>query len=223
MNIEKLYDLARENLLILCRGYVKECKMPQTGDALYEEVIKDHKKFSSWYPALAPALEIYTETREELLKSKGGTVYSALKRIVKRAGISRMQGTWTDASGRCCACSGYHAVRLFTHVEGFDNVEGIDLDKAFPLEETLDAEIHMPTHGELRANKVKDKSNRKRYLYDFGDGLPMVDASLLEDVMDCLPRATAYVKSSDGELSTIYLKSDRGDGIVLPVRKQKAT
>jgi len=223
MNIEALYDLARENLLILCRGYVKECRMPQTGEALYEEVIQDPPKYSSWYPALAPALKIYVETREELLKSKGGTAYSALKRMINRVTIGKMQGTWTDSAGRCCACSGYHAVRLLTPVEGFKEVKGINLDNSYPPVEELDTELHVPTPGELKANKVKDKSNPRRYLYDFGDGLPMVDVRFLTDIIDCLPHAKAFIKSSDGEDSTIWFTSEKGDGILLPIRKRKAT
>lgn len=225
MDIEKLYEFACDNLRFACinahGGNVEE------GNGMYEIIKKDPpsyaKAYEYAYKELVPALRIYAEVREELLKSKGGTAYSALKRIVKNVGgRAGLAGVWYDSENRQCVCDGYRAVRMVSHIDGFDTVKGIDLDKCYPNVADLDTEIAMPTHGELKANRFKDKSNPKRYLYDFGDGLPMVDAGFLKDVMDCLPNAKAYINGSHCELATIVLKSDNGDAILLPVRKKAA-
>lgn len=226
MDIEKLYELASENLRIACIN--QHDGNEADGNGMFEVIKKDPSAMlhvsNRWnFEKVLPAIEIYVETREELLKSKGGTAYSAVKRIVKnvggRAGLS---GVWYDSENRQCVCDGYRAVRMVNHVDGFDTVNGIDLDKCYPNEADLDMEIAMPTPGELKANKIKDKSNPKRYLYDFGDGLPMVDAGFLKDVMDCLPHSKAYINGSHGELATIVIKSDNGDAILLPIRKKAA-
>lgn len=231
INSERLYENAQEALRLACiashHGDV------EGGVGLYNLMVKDPELYLRasdrhlWNDAL-PALEIYIMAKDELGKAKGGTTYSAVKRFIKGCPEARpdFQGVWYDAEGRQCMCDGYHAIRLVKPVEGFNTVKGMDLDKVFPRDDMIECELHMPTPGEVKINSIPSPSypyNRK--LYDFGDGLPMVDAKFLKNIMDCLPDAKAYATFNEWhgdrrvESSPILFRSDKGDAILLPVRK----
>lgn len=231
INAEKLYDLARDNLKTVVYGLAKE--IGDNGEAMYKNVLRDPDRFSRFYPgSLSPALEIYTMAKDELGKAKGGSAYSAAKRIIKSVPDVRkgLKGVWTDKQGRQCMCSNALAVRLVKHLEGFETVEGMDLDKVFPSDTMIECELHLPTPGELKMNKKKDTrwSARGIYVYDFGDDLPMVNAAFLKDIMDILPDAKAYATNNPWrgekrvETSGIIFRSEAGDALLLPVRKMSA-
>ena len=227
INTERLYENACEALRRACVAV--HDKDEDAGNKLYGMMTKDPELYLHasdriyWYEAL-PALEIYLIAKEELGKSKGGTAYSAVKRFVKGCSDSRpdFKGVWYDAEDRQCMCDGYHVLRLKNHVDGFNTVRGMDLDKCYPKDYELVAELPMPTPGELKINKRKLDSYRgAQTVYDFGDDLPLVNADYLKNIMDCLPDAKAYV--TDHPLTgPIIFKSDRGDALLLPIRKKTA-
>ena len=220
INTEKLYDLACDNVkqLLLSDGEKFE-ELDHAFSILTKE--ENIKGVMNMNPRLAPALEIYLAAKDELGKAKGGTAYSAFKRVIKRNGDIRKNlcGVWTDGEGRSCVCDGYIAIRMRSPVEGFENVPGVDLDKLWVKDSDLVTEINVPTPGEVKINKKKLANGKA--VYDFGDELPMVDVKLLKDVMDCLPDAKAYI-TGRGTASPIIFKSDRGDALLLPVRKNVA-
>ena len=220
INSEKLYDLACDNVkqLLLSDGEKFE-ELDHAFSILTKE--ENIKGVMNMNPRLAPALEIYLAAKDELGKAKGGTAYSAFKRVIKRNGDIRKNlcGVWTDGEGRSCVCDGYIAIRMRSPVEGFENVPGVDLDKLWVKDSDLVTEINVPTPGEVKINKKKLANGKA--VYDFGDELPMVDVKLLKDVMDCLPDAKAYI-TGRGTASPIIFKSDRGDALLLPVRKNVA-
>lgn len=227
INSERLYENAQEALRLACiashNGDV------ESGVGLYNLMVKDPELYLRasdrhlWNDAL-PALEIYIMAKDELGKAKGGTAYSAVKRFIKGCPDARpdFQGVWYDAEDRQCMCDGYHAIRLVKPVEGFNTVKGMDLEKVFPQDYELVAELPMPTPGELKINKKKFESWRGApCYYDFGEDLPRVNANYLKNIMDCLPDAKAYV--TDHPLTgPIIFKSDKGDALLLPVRKKTA-
>lgn len=222
INSEKLYDLACDNVkqILLADGEKFE-ELDHAFSILTKE--ENIKGVMNMNPRLAPALELYTIAKDELGKAKGGTAYSAFKRIIKRNGDIRKNlcGVWTDGEGRSCVCDGYLAVRLKKPVEGFESVPGVDLDKVFPNESyfTDPVEVKIPTPGELKINKRKLTTGKA--VYDFGEDLPLVDAAFLKDVMDCLPGAKA-VAERGSTMKMIYFTSEDGDAILLPVRKSAA-
>lgn len=220
INAEKLYENAKEALRLACE---KE-------DVSFEYVTRDPDTFirTGYFAGIHPALVVYAMAKDELGKTKGGSAYAAMKRIVKNVPDSRpgLKGVWTDAEGRQCACHNAMAIRLKTPLEGFDAVEGMDLSKVYPSDDMIERELPLPTPGELKMNKKKlVGAGAGRCGYDFGDGLPMVDAAFLKDVMDILPDAKAYATNnpwrgeSRVQISHILFKSERGDAILLPVRK----
>lgn len=226
INAEKLYELSKDALFRACLLVYENEK---DGRELYDDVTKpgaDRRIYQENIPNIGSALEIFTMAREEVLKSKGGSVYSAVKRIVKSACSARqsqLHGAWVDSEDRQCFCDGYHAVRLKNHVDGFETVMGMDLDKAFPSGANTylyDTELHLPTPGELKVSAKPLKGgprNRKGYL--FGDNLPLVDADFLKNIMDALPGCKAYTRSDNPETSMLYFLSDDGDALLCPVRK----
>ena len=221
INYERLYENACEALRRACVAV--HDKDEDAGNKLYGMITKDPEVYLHasdriyWYEAL-PALEIYMMAKDELGKAKGGTAYSAVKRFLKGCPDSRpsIKGVWYDAEDRQCMCDGYHVLRLKNHVDGFDTVKGMDLDRAYPKDTDLVAELPMPTPGEVKINKKRLASGITAY--DFGEGLPMVNAAYLKNIMDCLPDARAYV--TDRPLTgPIIFKSDKGDALLLPIRK----
>ena len=225
INTERLYENACEALRRACVAV--HDKDEDAGNKLYGMMVKDpelylHASDRIYWDAALPALEIYLIAKDELGKAKGGTAYSAIKRFIKGCADSRpdLKGVWYDAKDRQCMCDGYHAIRLAKPVDGFEAVPGMDLEKWWVQDTDMDTELPMPTPGERKINKRKLTGSR--YGYDFGDGLPLVDASLLKNIMDCLPDAKAYVNSSRGPLSTILFKSEKGDAMLLPIRKKTA-
>lgn len=215
MNAEKLYNLACDSLRLAC---IAECDNNKSdGEVLYNNVTKDPETWAKnpYWVRYVPALEIYMMAKDELGKAKHGSAYSAMKRIVAGVADHRkdLQGVWTDAEGRQCACDGYRAVRLEKPVEGFESVMGMDLSGPFKV--NLGEELHVPTPGEIKTGKKRLATGRA--VYDFGDGFPMVSAAYLKDIIDILPGARAY--ATGGQNSLIYFKSDRGDAILMPVRK----
>ena len=216
MTSEKLYALATENLEVLCNGYAKECNVGPACE-FFEQAKKHPSDYARYHPDLAAALEIWSEAREDVLKGKNGGSYAAVKRLVKSASKSYrrdMQGCWTDSEGRQCFCDGYRAVRLKTHMVGFDEVAGIDLDPIMAVDGEC-VELTLPTSGELKLC-IAEQKGRDRKFYDFGDGLPRVDAQYLKDMMETFPGATV---KSYGQVKPLIFESEKGDGILLPVRK----
>lgn len=220
INVEELYDLACDNVkqMLLADGEKFE-----ELDRAFAVITKEEniKGVMNMNPRLAPALEIYLTAKDELGKTKSGTAYSAFKRVIKRNGDIRknLSGVWTDGKGRCCVCDGHVAIRMRKPVEGFEGVSGIDLDRVWVKDSDLVAEISVPTPGEVKINKKKLTNGNA--VYDFGDDLPMVDVKLLKDVMDCLPDAKAFI-TNRGASSSIVFKSDKGDALLLPIRKNAA-
>lgn len=224
MNTEKLYELACESLRRACVAV--HDKDEEAGNQLYAMMVREPEIYLHasdriyWYEAL-PALEIYLMAKDELGKAKSDTAYSAFKRIIKRVGDHRkdLQGVWADSEGRSCVCDGYLAIRLKKPMEGFESVPGMDLDKVFPnstyFSDPVDVEI--PTPGELKINKRRLAMGEA--VWDFGENLPMVNAKYLKDVMDCLPGAKA-VTERNSTTRLIYFTSEKGDAILLPVRKR---
>lgn len=223
INAEKLYEAAVDALRNAC----------EAEDVSFDHVTKDPDAFlrTGYFPKVHPALTIYAMAKDELGKAKGGSAYSAAKRIIKSVpdGRKDLKGVWTDRQGRQCMCNHAMAVRLIKPLDGFETVEGMDLDKVYPSDTMIECELPLPTPGELKMNKKKlVGSSRGRYGYDFGDGLPMVDAAFLKDIMDILPDAKAYATNNPWqgekrvEISGILFHSEAGDALLLPVRKMSA-
>ncbi len=221
INIEKLYTKACDVLRNACIHLQGE----KDGMIFYEKVTKDPELWlkSSYIGDVTDALEIWCMAKEEICKSKGGSAYTILKKFIKAIPDYRRDlcGAWLDADGRQCLCDGYRAVRLNAPVDGLKQVETptpFDLGKVYPTE-PQPTTLKLPISSELRAYIADPQTPRTfdgKVLYDFGEDLPMVNAKYLKDMVDLLPNAVA---TCDGLMKPIVFKSEKGDGLLLPVRK----
>ena len=133
---------------------------------------------------------------------------------------------WIDAQGRQCSCDGFRAYRLNTPLplepRPANVGDGVDLDKIVPDISRNYEPIPLPTTDELQsyASVEREADGRKaKLLWDFGPGRPVVNIPYLIDLMAIFPEVThVYVSTTNGPVSPLYVQSERGDAILLPVR-----
>ena len=78
-----------------------------------------------------------------------------------------------------------------------------------------------PEPGELRKEISRQRALKKKDpIWDFGEGLPAVNASYLLSMLTILPSATLFV--CGGEASGVWFNSASGDGLLMPVHKKHA-
>lgn len=174
-------------------------------------------------PVLDAAAVLIMDARAGMDKKAGKSgILSAAKRIIKNAQKSAreaLSGAWIDSSGRQCICDGFRAIRLKDALNGLPSSDGVNIDKFFSSKHG-DA-LRLPSVSELKEIITQSKAaGEKIALYDFGDGLPHVNAAFLLDVLQVLPGCVAYA-GERALISPIYFKSDNGDGVLCPIRKDK--
>lgn len=186
---------------------------------------------------------IRTDMAQQYQRSdKHRTSTAALRRIgraaaAKQGGIrSHFAGAFLDEQGRQCITDGFTLLRLNkpstalewapppndTHV--YDTIP--DMLNSDGATVTLD----LPTAAEVRAKIASDRAkyNAESHpagdtlstCFTWGDGLPMVNALCLLDVLEALPGCTAACCT--GELSPVYFHSPDGDALIMPIRKYTA-
>lgn len=68
--------------------------------------------------------------------------------------------------------------------------------------------------------KAQPKKERGAFpLYDFGKGLPCVNAEKFMNIASIFPTTICYVDSSKGAMSPIYFRYESFEGLLMPVRK----
>ena len=189
-------------------------------------------------PVLGDSLTILAsilrEVRAEIATAKAKStgrrgILAAARRLLKVAGsMSReaFSGAWTGKDGRQYICSGYHGAALNEPLDLPESAGG----------EMVEAEIlgtrrgetkplPLPTAAQVRAHiklctAEKDffQGRKGHIVWDFGPGLPLVNARYLLDMLDLLPDAAAVCHVQHTEFSPIYFTCAAGDGILLPVR-----
>lgn len=173
---------------------------------------------STLFPALAPLAAIMQDSREKMDRAttSAGTL-AALKRIAKAANRDNMRGGWTDAAGRFCVCSGFHAVRL--HGVKFDSIPAIPgfdgLEKCMQRPASDLYEIEPPSVADCKAFKAQHGKGSQRPMPIDG-GRRWVNPAYMVDMLQALPGAKVY--TTDAPTSPIWFESDQGDGILMPAR-----
>ena len=154
---------------------------------------------------------------------QAGKAAPALRRLAKNSPREEQRGVFLDEQGRQIACDGARAVRLNRPIKGipevlpflnFENLissrKGNRIDINAPDDKTLCKEIH-----DQRIVSRKDCP-----LWNFGEGLPAVNATYLRDMLDILPDAKLCIYGSAN--SGVWFESPAGDGILLTVRVRRA-
>lgn len=176
-------------------------------------------------------------TEEECRRGRA-VPYAAAKRICKRT-VERnghrpsTQGAWIDAEGKQCLCDGMTGVRLnspfkLTAAPEPECGEQFDLDAVIRPIRLNSIALKSPSTA-LRAKIKSDRaeykaSGRSKYesfvsKYDFGVGLPLVNAEYLLDLLELFPDCEIY--AHDNPRYPIYFKSASGEAVLCPIHKRE--
>lgn len=180
------------------------------------------------------AADLDADEKSENAKRTGtGAAKKALEKILKNATHDFLKKART-VNGRQIVCDGFTLCALdqpaelspeFVQDVNDGRADGI-LNRVLPAarENNGDA-LRVPDAATLRLyikNSKAEKKTRKDKTpvkYDFGDGLPAVNAEYLANVIDIYGDAVQLIASSRGIYQPIYIKSDRGDGVLMPCKK----
>ena len=195
----------------------------------------------SWAGGLAAELALLMQDLQHDLNQEaaraGGKLdqLKAAQRVIKSAekyypGKPALHGSWT-ADGMQCFCDGYSGFRLhdpLTLPAIREKLEPLNLAAVINPARDNQTPLELPSVAELRALIKTEKARRKGegikttrpITYDFGEGLPLLDAQRLIDALEVLPGCVARCSSHRPGVSPVYFESAAGDGIVLPVRRQ---
>lgn len=179
-----------------------------------------------------------TIAAEEECKRGRAAPYAAAKRICKRT-VERnshrpsTQGAWIDADGKQCLCDGMTGVRLnspfkLTAAPEPECGERFDLDTVIRPVRLNSVALKSPSAGvraKIKSDRAEYKaSNRSKYesfvpTYDFGAGLPLVNAEYLLDLLELFPDCEIY--AHENPVYPIYFKSAAGEAVLCPIRKRE--
>mgnify|MGYP006874328740 CR=1 FL=1 len=133
---------------------------------------------------------------------------------------------WTDGKGRQCWTDAVIAFRLVDHLPlepRPDHLmpEPIDLDKIFPASFEKYSRLDLPSPKDVRASiavQRAENGSREIPLWDFGFRRPLVNASLLLDVMTVLPGATEIYVKAGSPISPLFIRCSAGEAALFPCR-----
>lgn len=173
---------------------------------------------------------------------KRRTSAAALRRLYnasvsKQGGVrSHFAGAFLDEQGRQYITDGFTLLRLNTPSTALEWAQTPNDPHVYDtMPELLNSDgatvtLNLPTAAEVRAKIASDKakfkaSSHSKYedfstCYNWGDGLPMVNALYLLDILEALPGCTAACRPN--ELSCVYFHSPDGDALIMPIRKYTA-
>ena len=133
--------------------------------------------------------------------------------------------TWTDKNGLQCACDGYRAYRLRKALPLPvlpDDLKPLDLERVFePVIKRKTIRLAYVDRGEVNAYIELQRAEHGRKhapVWEFGDGLPAVNAVYLFELLTVLPDAV-LMADPENPFAPVYAASELGDAVLLPVRK----
>ena len=194
---------------------------------LYERFRKDWRMFDTSLmadcnPVFKDCAALIKEALLEMDKTANkSSKITAAKHIATNSTRESLRGVWTDDQGRSCLCDGYRAVRT---VDTFASIPAVEpwpeLPRVFAEPMRYNIELPLPSIADLKktiADQKAKEGRNARPVYDFGIDLPYVNAVYLLDMLMLLPDAVAYIAPSRSDYCPIYFKSEKGDGILLPI------
>lgn len=149
-----------------------------------------------------------------------------IKACRKRDFREELHYAWTDGKGRQCWTNGFIAFRLIDHLPleprpDHLRPEPIDLDKIFPASFEGYTRLDLPSLKDVRAfialRRAEDGSKADA-IWDFGFRRPLVNASLLLDLLTVLPGATEVYVKADSHISPLFVRCAAGEAALYPLR-----
>lgn len=217
---ETIYDLAADTARAMV-GELFHDRDKETIESIYKNLLKDPKVFMP-IPALTSICKLLKMAGEQMGNEQAGKAAPALRRLAKNSPREEQRGVFLDEQGRQIASDGFRAVRLNDPIKGIPEVlPFFDFEKMVERQRGDRHDLVTPDPGELRKDISRQRALRKKYpIWDFGEGLPAVNASYLLSMLTILPSATLFV--CGGEASGVWFNSPSGDGLLMPVRKNRA-
>lgn len=183
------------------------------------------------------AADLEAKIRLETAKARGSLdAAKAISRMTEACRETRpsLGYAWMDKQGHQCACDGYRAFRLNDPLPLEDRPanagEPIDLDKIFPAETAMPtvkgtlpaaheikAEIALQT-ADARATMSRAARRKFAPTWDFGENRPAVNAKYLLDMLAVLGNDAEVFFVNDTPHAVAYFRSERGDGLLMPIR-----
>lgn len=235
MNAEKIYSLAY-NLLKLNVLRIENKDEQWAAKYIDKIVAKPDNFMDSALPGIAECATLLHMAGEDIASKKTTkSVFRGVNNIYKAADASSRdayKGAWYDKEARQCLCDGYRAVRLNPAFSVSSipaapkDMERTDMETLFSHCYEYEASLPLPRLEDVNRRIKEERARRKteRYkkdtpiTYDFGEGLPLMNAAYLCDMLNIFDDCTE-AKWSGRTNAPIYFKGKAGDGIVLPVRK----
>ena len=161
-------------------------------------------------------------------------VEKAVQRIIKNVDDCHPQfkGVF-ESAGKSCVTDGYRLVRYAAPLDCFETVNPcFDVSRAIgdisaysmrlelPDVKELKADIKLSKMGKMDAGRVHYGGGMNSVMYDFGYGLPAVDAKYLVDMLEALPDCAAFCNPRKTS-APIYFVSGEDEGVLLPIRKHQ--
>ena len=161
----------------------------------------------------------------------------AISRIMKNCSAAmadKYMGVIHDAD-MYCVLDGFRLVRYTAPIENMPTAaQTFDTNRAIGDKSRYNIKLALPTVKELKSDMkiaklsgmdvnrihVIRKGKRLDFGYDFGYGMPMVNAKWLIDMIEALPDADAYAVDSINP-NPVYFTDGDNDGILLPIRKMQ--
>ena len=223
MTNEKKYAL----LVKMIQEYDNAAKLDGLGDKTIQR--PDQFTHSQNFPFLACAAELLLDVRAAMGRQTTSTeTLAALKRIYNSCPASRPAMDGFFRSGDMWAlCDGFRFVRLHDKPgsipeapEAAGGKSPLDLEK-YAQEALVGAEeVELPAAGQIKAVIAAEKAKHgsKKNNWDKWEALPgwYCNPQFLLDLVQALPGAKAV--KAPGAHKPVYLKSENGDALLLPVR-----
>lgn len=229
MNADKVYALALDSLRFVLNSLDagEEYKA-----AWLNKIVENPEAYtgSTLIPGVSPLAQLLHMAKLEIAGKKASpSLVRGVTNIYKSAASmnrAHLSGAWIDSEGRQCLCDGYRGIRLHSPVESIPPAKGgLDLNKIMQPCLNYTQTLALPSVSELRTSIALDKNSRSKkdrdrlpLRYDFGDGLPSVNANYLYDFLNIFDDCTQALWSGNLN-SPLYFRGKAGEGIVLPVKK----
>ena len=223
MTNEKKYAL----LVKMIQEYDNTAKLDGLGDKMIQR--PDLYTHSQNFPFLACAAELLLDVQAAMdRQTTSAETLAALKRIYNSCPASRPAMAGFFRSGDMWAlCDGFRFVRLHDKPgsipeapEAAGGKPPIDLEKTAQGAVVGAEEVELPAAGQIKAviAEQKAKHGAKKTYWDKYEALPgwYCDPQFLLDLVQALPGAKAV--KAPGAHKPVYLRSENGDGMLLPVR-----
>ena len=217
---ETIYDLAADTARVLV-GELYRDRDEKNIESVYKRLLNKPEDFMI-IPGLASVCKLLTLAADQMGDEQAGKAAPALRRLVKSGTHEEWRGVFLDEQGRQIASDGFRAVRLNEPVKGIPEVKPFfNFEKVVTDRKGNRRDLVTPEPGELRKEISRQRALKKKDpIWDFGEGLPAVNASYLLSMLTVLPSATLFV--CGGEASGVWFNSASGDGLLMPVHKKHA-